>query len=76
MDTSTSKTEATETPFIQGFSNHQSDDSFDVTVHAASCADATEWTRGYFSLMTVQYLHSDFDGNHTYYVSPKDTREN
>jgi len=66
-----------ERPYIVGFDNN-TETSFDVTVHGATCDGAQEWTRDYFGHADgsrdyrnrnhVEYLWSDFDGNHTFRV--------
>jgi hypothetical protein len=54
-----------ERPFIVRFENQTDAYTFDVVINSDSCSEATEWARGYFGQVT--YLHSDFDGNHTYH---------
>ncbi len=61
----------TERPYIVRFENEGETAIapklvFDVVVNHADCAVATKWAREYFSLYCVEYLNSDFDGNHTY----------
>jgi hypothetical protein len=58
-------------PFIVRFENQQDKDKFDVVIHHNDCSTATVWVKEYFSLMTVVYLHSDFEGNHTYHIQPR-----
>lgn len=54
-----------ERPFIVRFENQTSLFDFDVVIHSEDCSKATDWAAGYFG--QVKYLHSDFDGNHTYH---------
>jgi hypothetical protein len=63
-------------PYIERF-EHQTETSFDVVIHCENCQTATEYARGYFgdyrgdfrNRNRVEYLYSDFDGNHTYHVT-------
>lgn len=57
----------TQKPYIVKFENQTSTYDFDVVINCEDCSKATEWARGYFG--SVEYLHSDFDGNHTYHRS-------
>lgn len=52
-------------PFIVRFENQITPFDFDVVIHHEDCSQATEWAWNYFG--AVKYLHSDFDGNHTYH---------
>ena len=60
-----------ERPFIARFENQSDESNFDVVVHHADCNQAREWTKQYFGMLTVSYLHSDFDHNHTFSVRGK-----
>ena len=40
-----------------------------VIVNHSDCREATDWTREYFSLGSVSYVCSDFEGNHTFDVA-------
>ncbi len=43
-------------------------DVFDITIQHADCGAATSYVRNLFSHSKVEYLHSDFDCNHSYHV--------
>jgi len=60
-----------ERPFIVRFENQTSHHDFDVVIHHPDCKTATEWTYGYFDLLRIEYLNSDFDGNHTFRMRGK-----
>jgi len=51
-------------PTIVRIENRTDAYSFDVVIHSDNCSDAALWASGIFG--RLQYLHSDFEGNHTY----------
>jgi hypothetical protein len=63
-------------PYVVAFEN-STDASFDVIVNYANQSEALVFARDYFGGMRtdyrnknrVEYLYSDFDGNHTYRVT-------
>jgi hypothetical protein len=62
--------------YIVRFEN-QTERAFDVVIHSNDCYEATDYARNYFgdrltdyrNRNEVTYLHSDFEGNHTYHVT-------
>jgi len=58
-------------PFIVKFENKSDAFNFDVVVRHENCDVAREWTKQYFGMLTVSYLCSDFDHNHTFSVRGK-----
>lgn len=60
-----------ERPFIVRFENQKSVWEFDVVIQHEDASQATAWVNNYFGLMRVEYLHSDFNHQHTYHICPK-----
>lgn len=58
-------------PFIVRFENQTGASAFDVVVNHESYCAAQEWTREYFSLLTVTYRYSDFNNEHTFHCEGK-----
>lgn len=55
-------------PFIVEVINDTDSKDFTVGIHHNDCSQATTWVREYFGRRAVEYLCSDFDGNHTYRI--------
>jgi hypothetical protein len=55
-------------PYIVKFENQISASAFDVVVNCYRWDEALAWTREYFSLLSVRYLYSDFNDQHTFHV--------
>ena len=57
---------ASTNPFIAATCNHTLD-GFDVIIHSESASSAADFVREFFG-RNGQYLWSDFDGHHTFFI--------